>query len=340
MAVLKIKDSNGNWQTIPVFGGGEGGGTSDGLSSAQITPVMPISAGELVAFGVHVVDIETEEDVFGYMPLRECHMIYTLAPILGATADIAAEETSSNVSLSGKFSIADIENVPLQVGMPVFFRCVNGMEALTVNGVKLMFDVYAQFYPELFEGLEYVPSNRLTQGPIGTYDELEESIIEARKFIQLGQAVSETEVLLSPYNPEFYETDLEFLSSSDAAICDSLGRTIADTYATKSEVGGTGKYVPISGSRGSLAGYETIGSNSYINATTSDANQVGSNINVANGSESTSWTKIVRVTSAVTVSLGSAWQWQGGEVPTIVSGGILVLCWCGSGGVASFISPM
>ena len=460
-----------------------GGGTSDGLTSAPITPVMPINAGELVAFGVHIVSLETEEAVFGYMPLRECHMIYTMVPILGATADIAADETSSNVSMSGKFSTADIESIPLEVGMPVYFRCVNGMEALTINGIKLMFDMYSQLNPEMFEGLEYVPSNRLTQGPIGTYDEVEELLIDARKFIQLGQAVSETEVLLSPYNPEFYETGFEFLSSSDTAMCDSLGRLIIDTYATKSEAGGnyvlptassttlggvkigsnitissgtisiTGSnvtnalgYTPLqtvqtaststlgvvkvgsnisvssgtislsksnvtnalgftplsttdtaakatadasgntitstyaklasptftgtpkaptatagtnttqiattafvqtavgskisaSGSRGSLAGYETNGTSTTINASASDSNQTGSAITVSDGTSGTSWTKIVRVTTAVTVTLGSSWVWQGGSAPTIVSGGVLVCCWCGSGGIATFVSP-
>lgn len=94
-----------------------------------------------------------------------------------------------------------------------------------------------------------------------------------------------------------------------------------------------------SGSRGQLAGYETSGTATTINASSPDSNQTGSNITVSNGTADTSWTKIVRVTAAVTVTLGSSWVWQGGSAPTIAAGGVLVCCWCGSGGIVSFVSP-
>lgn len=100
-----------------------------------------------------------------------------------------------------------------------------------------------------------------------------------------------------------------------------------------------GDYIPFSGSRGMIAGYETNGTNTTINASAPDSNQTGSNITVQNGMSGTSWTKIVRVTAAVSVTLGSSWKWQGNKAPTIASGGILVCCWCGSGGIANFISP-
>lgn len=93
-----------------------------------------------------------------------------------------------------------------------------------------------------------------------------------------------------------------------------------------------------SGSRGQLAGYETSGTATTINASSPDSNQVGSNVTVANGSAGTAWTKVVRLTAAVTVTLGSAWQWVGGEVPVTSAGGVIVLCWCGDGGVANFVS--
>lgn len=112
------------------------------------------------------------------------------------------------------------------------------------------------------------------------------------------------------------------------------GQTGAVTIST-----GDSTKIPISGSRGNLAGYESSGTATTINASARDSNQTGSKITVSNGSASTAWTKIVRVTSAVTVSLGSSWKWAGGSAPTIVSGGILVCCWCGSGGIASFVSP-
>ena len=97
--------------------------------------------------------------------------------------------------------------------------------------------------------------------------------------------------------------------------------------------------IKLTGSRGNLAGYETNGTATTINQSARDSNQTGSNITVSNGTSGTSWTKIVRVTAAVTVTLGSSWVWQGGSAPTIASGGILVCCWCGSGGIANFVSP-
>lgn len=95
----------------------------------------------------------------------------------------------------------------------------------------------------------------------------------------------------------------------------------------------------VTGSRGVLAGYETPGTDTTISATSKDSSVTGSNVTVSNGSASTSWTKIVSLTAAVTVTLGSSWKWQGGSAPTIAAGGILVCCWCGSSGIASFASP-
>ena len=112
------------------------------------------------------------------------------------------------------------------------------------------------------------------------------------------------------------------------------GQTGAVTVSTSDST-----KIPISGSRGNLAGYESSGTATTINASARDSNQTGSNITVSNGSANTSWTKIVRVTAAVSVTLGSSWKWAGGSAPTIKSGGILVCCWCGSGGIANFVSP-
>ena len=92
------------------------------------------------------------------------------------------------------------------------------------------------------------------------------------------------------------------------------------------------------GNRGQLAGYETVGTATTINADSPDSNQVSTKVTVANGSAGTAWTKVIRLTAAVTVTLGSAWQWAGGEVPETSAGGVIVLCWCGDGGVANFVS--
>ena len=110
----------------------------------------------------------------------------------------------------------------------------------------------------------------------------------------------------------------------------------SSTYLTKSDASST--YLAKSGNRGVLAGYETSGTTTAIDANSPDSNEANSDVTVANGSVGTAWTKVVRITANVTVTLGSAWEWVGREAPTISAGGVLVLCWCGNGGVANFVS--
>lgn len=100
----------------------------------------------------------------------------------------------------------------------------------------------------------------------------------------------------------------------------------------------TGK-IAVTGDRGTLAGYETVGTASTISETSPDSNEVGQDVTISNGTVGTSWTKIARLTAAVNITLSSSWVWSDGSVPTITAGGILVCCWCGSGGIAQFISP-
>ena len=144
--------------------------------------------------------------------------------------------------------------------------------------------------------------------------------------------------------------------SATKAIQDGDGKNIANTYATIASLTTTNTNVTnaqttannaktlaeakvaLSGNRGQLAGYETSGTATTINADSPDSNQVSTKVTVANGSAGTAWTKVIRLTAAVTVTLGSAWQWAGGEVPETSAGGVIVLCWCGDGGVANFVS--
>lgn len=99
-----------------------------------------------------------------------------------------------------------------------------------------------------------------------------------------------------------------------------------------------------SGSRGDLAGYEDLQSQSTaltVNANTQDSCCVTGavQITVSNGSGGTAWTKTVGITNAsATVSLGSSWDWAGGVSPTISANGVLVLHWCGTFGIANFVS--
>lgn len=97
--------------------------------------------------------------------------------------------------------------------------------------------------------------------------------------------------------------------------------------------------VNLDGNRGTMRSYETVTTGSVVSATSADSMTTSSNVTVSNGTSGTSWTKIVKLTSAVTVTLGTSWTWANGEAPTIVANGILVCCWCGSTGIANFLSP-
>ena len=135
-------------------------------------------------------------------------------------------------------------------------------------------------------------------------------------YIYLGQASSTSNLDLHVNHPIYHYYK------------NALRRWVSPVLATG---------IPMTGDRGSLAGYETIGSATTINATCADCSEVSSNITVSNGTSGTAWTKLVRVTAAVTVSLGTNWKWAGNEAPTITAGGICFFCWCGSAGIANFM---
>ena len=138
------------------------------------------------------------------------------------------------------------------------------------------------------------------------------------------------------------------ISLSSKNVTDALGYTPLQNAPVTSVNGQTGAVtisttdatkVPLNGNRGQLAGYELIGTSSTISETSADACQTGSNVTINNGTAGTAWTKIVRLTAAVTVTIGTNWKWVNDEPPTIVAGGILICTWCGDGGIASFSSP-
>lgn len=98
-----------------------------------------------------------------------------------------------------------------------------------------------------------------------------------------------------------------------------------------------------SGSRGQLAGYETptvTGSAVTINQSSADSTQVTGAVavTISNGTANTSWVKTVSLTNAsATISLGSSWNWVGGEVPTVSANAVLVLSWNGTFGMANLL---
>lgn len=104
-------------------------------------------------------------------------------------------------------------------------------------------------------------------------------------------------------------------------------------------------YIKISGSRGNLGGYENLLSQATaltVSNTTRDGCCVTGavQITVNNGSSGQTWTKTIGITNAsATVTLGSSWKWVGGSAPTIAANGVLVVHWCGTFGIANFVSP-
>lgn len=99
-----------------------------------------------------------------------------------------------------------------------------------------------------------------------------------------------------------------------------------------------------SGSRGTLAGYNTPASSSAaitINASSNDDTIVTAAVavTVSNGSSGQTWTKTVALQNAsATVTLGSSWKWVGGSAPTIKAKSILVVKWCGTFGLANLVA--
>ena len=95
------------------------------------------------------------------------------------------------------------------------------------------------------------------------------------------------------------------------------------------------------GSRGYLAGYESIAVNNRgtltVNQDSTESLQVttATAITVSDGTGNTAWVKKVSIKDAgVTISLGSAWSWAGGSQPTVTAPSLLILSWDNDCGIA------
>lgn len=136
-------------------------------------------------------------------------------------------------------------------------------------------------------------------------------------------------------------------AAKDAEVVKLVAQTgLTDTQKAqaRTNIGALGSdsllsYIPKTGDQGAIGGYTSTANTTSISANSLDTSTCNANLTVQNGTNGTSWTKIVHVDSAIAVTLGSGWSWVRGEVPTITPSGILVLCWCGSSGIAVFVSP-
>lgn len=117
----------------------------------------------------------------------------------------------------------------------------------------------------------------------------------------------------------------------DAALA---GKQDKGDYATNAAVNSK---INVSGARGLIAGYESIGNHTTITDSSPDSNETASAVTVNNGSAGVCWTKIVHLTAASpSVNLGNAWKWQNGTSPELKQNGFLVLCWCNTMGLAVY----
>lgn len=98
--------------------------------------------------------------------------------------------------------------------------------------------------------------------------------------------------------------------------------------------------IALSGSRGTLAGYENTSvtaSALTVTQTSPDSQQVTAavKITVNNGSANTAWVKKISIkNTGVSIALGSAWSWVGGSQPTVTAPSLLVLSWDNDCGLA------
>ena len=137
---------------------------------------------------------------------------------------------------------------------------------------------------------------------------------------------------------------LSTTGTASKATADASGNNIVNTYATKTELNNSANAkIAMSGSRGTLAGYNTPASSSSaltIDASSNDDIIASSAIaiTVSNGSSGQSWVKTVAIANAsTTITLGSSWNWVGGLAPKVVAKSVLILKWTGSFGLANLV---
>lgn len=166
------------------------------------------------------------------------------------------------------------------------------------------------------------------------------------------------------------------VENANKATSDANGNNIASTYATQATVDGVASVansannaaasansaassasaaannaqstadskIAMSGSRGSIGGYNTPSSTGdaiTVNAVSNDDIIVTGAVEVTieDGSADQSWIKTISLLDAgATVTLSASWNWVGGSAPTISANSILVVKWCGTFGLANLVA--
>lgn len=136
-----------------------------------------------------------------------------------------------------------------------------------------------------------------------------------------------------------YQSGVAF--NADVTITGTGNYTInGENIATVNQIPDVSTKINISGSRGTLAGYEatTVSSGALaVNQDSPDSQQLttAAAITVSDGAANTAWVKKVSIKdTGTTISLGSAWSWAGGSQPTVTAPSLLILSWDNDCGIA------
>ena len=135
----------------------------------------------------------------------------------------------------------------------------------------------------------------------------------------------------------YYHSGVDFKGNVTITGTATLG---GQTIATVNQIPDISTKINISGSRGTLAGYETISVGAAaltVNQDSPDSQQLTAAvaITVSDGTANQSWVKKVSIKDAgTTISLGANWKWAGGSQPTVTAPSLLVLSWDNDCGIA------
>lgn len=155
-----------------------------------------------------------------------------------------------------------------------------------------------------------------------------------------GFATAFESALQAYVNEKAPSPDLSAYVTKENAALTGTATLNGQNIATVNQIPDVSTKINVSGSRGTLAGYETtsVGATALtVNQGSPDSQQLTAAvaITVSNGTANTAWVKKVSIKDAgVTISIGSAWSWVGGAQPTVTAPSLLILSWDNDCGIA------
>lgn len=134
--------------------------------------------------------------------------------------------------------------------------------------------------------------------------------------------------------------DLSIYATKENATLTGTATLNGQNLVTADQIPDVSTKINISGSRGTLAGYETtsVGAAALtVNRDSPDSQQLTAAvaITVSDSVANQSWVKKISIKDAgTTISLGASWKWAGGSQPTVTAPSLLVLSWDNDCGIA------